>query len=100
LASTSGFTRRLTAAVRPRLKATADSVCNSLSLSTLKHLTPASNASAISMRVLPTPEKTTLAGSPPAAITRANSPPETMSKPKPMSAKVLITARLELAFIA
>lgn len=39
-------------------------------------------------------------GLPPAASTRASSPPETMSKPQPACAKVCSTARLELAFIA
>ena len=44
---------------------------------------PAASAWRISARVLPTPEKITLAGSAPAASTRASSPPETMSKPQP-----------------
>ena len=43
----------------------------------------AASAWRISARVLPTPEKTTRAGSPPAASTRSSSPPETMSKPQP-----------------
>jgi hypothetical protein len=49
---------------------------------------------------LPTPENTTLAGSPPAASTRASSPPDTMSKPQPAWAKVCSTASDELAFMA
>ena len=50
--------------------------------------------------VLPTPEKTTLAGSPPAWSTRYNSPPETMSKPAPARASKASTASDELAFTA
>ena len=49
---------------------------------------PAVNAASISAAVLPTPEKTIRAGSPPAAITRASSPPETMSKPLPRRARM------------
>ena len=39
-------------------------------------------------------------GSPPAAVTRRNSPALTMSNPLPKLARVRRTARLELAFIA
>ena len=49
---------------------------------------------------LATPENTTLAGSPPAASTRASSPPDTMSKPLPSRAKSPSTARFGFAFIA
>ena len=49
---------------------------------------------------LPTPENTTLAGSPPAASTRASSPPETMSKPLPRRANRSSTARFEFALTA
>ena len=69
---------------RPR-----DSSSSSPTLSTLKHSTPASSARAISARVLPTPEKTIRAGSPPAARTRSSSPPETMSKPQPLAREPL-----------
>ena len=51
--------------------------------STLKQRMPAASAASISAAVLPTPENTVFAGSPPAAITRASSPPDTMSKPLP-----------------
>ncbi|CSC76568.1 Uncharacterised protein [Vibrio cholerae] len=54
----------------------------------------------ISASVLPTPENTTLLGSPPAANTRSNSPTETISKPEPKRAKVFNTPKLELAFTA
>ena len=60
----------------------------------------AASASRISWRVLPTPEKITLAMSPPAARTRANSPPETMSKPQPARANTCNTPSEELAFMA
>ena len=43
------------------------------------------------------PEKSVFAASPPAASTRASSPPETMSKPAPSFASRASTARLELA---
>ena len=59
---------------------------------------PARNASTISLSVLPTPENSTLRGSPPAASTRASSPPETMSKPAPSCAISASTARFEFAF--
>jgi hypothetical protein len=68
--------------------------------STLKQWMPASSAARISSRALPTPEKTILSALPPAASTRASSPPETMSKPAPRSAKSLRMARLEFALIA
>ena len=98
--STSGFTRNDTGAVRPVRTATADSRSSSDADSTLKHRMPASSAASISASVLPTPENTTFAGSPPAARTRASSPPETMSKPLPSRASRSSTARLEFAFIA
>ena len=47
--------------------------------STLKQRMPAVSANSISAADLPTPEKTTLPASPPAASTRCNSPPETIS---------------------
>ena len=40
------------------------------------------------------------AGSPPAAMTRASSPPETMSNPLPRRARMFSTARLEFALTA
>ena len=100
LASTSGLTRRLTGARRPSAVATSLSTSSSASLSTLKQPMPACSACRISARVLPTPEKITLAGSPPAASTRCSSPPETMSKPQPARANTCSTASVELAFIA
>ena len=57
-----------------------------------------SSASWISASVLPTPENSVLRASPPAASTRASSPPETMSKPAPSRASSASTARLEFAF--
>jgi hypothetical protein len=39
-------------------------------------------------------------GSPPAAMTRRNSPPLTMSKPPPRFASTRSTARLEFDFMA
>ena len=75
----------LTGARWPSASATALSTSSSASLSTLKQPMPAASAWRISARVLPTPEKMILAGSPPAASTRASSPPETMSKPQPAS---------------
>ena len=98
--STSGFTRNETGAVLPSRPATRFSVSSSAADSTLKHRMPAVSAASISASVLPTPENTTFAGSPPAASTRASSPPETMSKPLPRRAKTFSTARLEFAFIA
>ncbi len=61
---------------------------------------PARSAASISSRVLPTPEKTILCGSIPAASARASSPPETMSIPAPRRPRVASTAWLEFAFIA
>ncbi len=83
--------RRRSAAARPP-PATARPA--RAALSTLKQRTPTCSAWRISARVLPTPEKTTRRGSPPAASTRCSSPPETMSKPQPARAKVCSTARL------
>ena len=68
--------------------------------STLKQAMPSVSARSISVSVLPSPENTTLAGSPPAASTRSSSPPETMSKPAPSRASTLSTAMLELALTA
>ena len=61
---------------------------------------PTVSARRISSVCLPTPEKTTRAGSPPAAKTRSNSPADTISKPAPKRAKTLSTPRLELALTA
>jgi hypothetical protein len=68
--------------------------------SRLKHNTSARSACSISASLLPTPENTVLRGSPPAASTRASSPPDTMSKPAPARASRFSTARFEFAFIA
>ncbi len=98
--STSGLTRKLTGARAPAAAAVAARSRSSDSDSTLKQWMPAASAARISSAVLPTPENTTCPGSPPAAITRASSPPDTMSKPPPIRAKRFSTARFELAFIA
>ncbi len=98
--STSGFTRSEIGATLPARPATAFSTSSSAADSTLKHRMPAANAASISAALLPTPENTVFAGSPPAAITRSSSPPDTMSKPLPCRASRFSTARLEFAFIA
>ena len=59
-----------------------------------------SRPSAISARVLPTPEKMIFSPGTPAARARRNSPSETTSMPAPSRASVVSTAWLELAFIA
>jgi hypothetical protein len=100
LGSTSGLTRRLTRARRPARLATSLSSSSSPTLSTLKQRTSTASARSISARVLPTPENTTRAGSPPAARTRSSSPPETMSKPQPRRANHCSTASVELALTA
>src|SRR6266853_1582533 len=61
---------------------------------------PASSAATISSCRLPTPEKTTLRGSPPACSTRKSSPPETMSKPRPSRASNASRARFGADFTA
>ena len=73
---------------------------SSSALSTLKHLMPAASAATISASDLPTPEKITRSALPPAASTRASSPPETMSKPAPWRASTSRIASVELAFTA
>ena len=98
--STSGFTRNEIGAILPARHATALSASSSAADSTLKQRMPADNAASISGAVLPTPENTVLAGSPPAAMTLANSPPDTISKPLPRRARMFSTARLELALTA
>ena len=80
---------------RPR-----DSASSSGSDSTLKQRMPAKRPSAISSRVLPTPEKMIFCGGVPAASARRNSPSETTSMPAPRLTSVFSTAWLELAFIA
>ena len=82
------------------LPATLFKRSSSLADSTLKQKMPASNALRISASVLPTPENTTLEASPPAAMTRANSPPETISKPAPNFANKLKIAKLGFDFTA
>ena len=99
-ASTSGFTRIEIGALHAIFSATAASNRSSGSDSTLKHLIPASRARCISLAVLPTPENTTLPASPPAAMTRSNSPTDTTSKPAPKVASVRRIAKFELAFTA
>ena len=98
LASTLGLTRSDTRARSPASPATSFKRCNSGIDSTLKQRMSCDSARRISSRPLPTPEKMTFRGSPPAAMTRSNSPPETMSKPEPSAARVFNTARLEFDF--
>ncbi len=98
--STSGFTRSETGARLPSEPATALRRSSSGTDSTLKHLTPASSARRISSALLATPENTTCSALPPAASTRASSPPETMSKPAPSRANTFSTPRLLFAFTA
>ena len=68
--------------------------------SQLKLWMPFARAYSTSAAVLPTPEKTTLEGSPPAWSTRKSSPPLTMSKPAPALASSASTASEELALTA
>jgi hypothetical protein len=93
------LTRIEIGACLPFDRATSESASISGSLSTLKQRMPASRAALISSRVLPTPEKTMRSPSTPAARARRSSPPETMSMPAPMPARVFTTAWLELPFI-
>ena len=88
LASTFGFTRTEMGAIFFSRAATLLMRCNSGSLSALNVKTPLRNANSISASVLPTPAKTHFRASPPAAMTRCNSPPLTMSKPPPRLAIV------------
>ena len=82
------------------LPATSLSLVNSLADSTLKQKIFAVSAARISSAVLPTPENTILEGEPPAVNTRANSPPDTMSKPAPNLANKFKIARLGLDLTA
>jgi hypothetical protein len=91
------LTRKLIGAFLPRAAATSLSAVNSSSDSTLNIKMPAASASSISCRFLPTPEKTIFLGSPPAFNARNNSPPETISKPLPSSARAFNNAMLEFA---
>ena len=61
---------------------------------------PACNAVDISISVLPTPEKTTFLGSPPAWMTSHNSPTVTISKPEPKRAIRFNTPKFEFALTA
>ena len=85
---------------RPLAAATSERASSSGSDSTLKQRMPSSIPSAISARVLPTPEKMILSAGTPAARARRSSPSETTSMPAPSRASVVSTAWLELAFIA
>ena len=87
-------------AFTPRRAAMASISASSASDSQLKLWMPLASAYSTSAAVLPTPEKTTLPGSPPAWSTRNSSPPETMSKPAPALASSASTASDELAFTA
>ena len=87
-------------AFTPRRAAMASINASSDSDSQLKLWMPLASAYSTSPAVLPTPEYTTFDGSPPAAMTRNNSPPETMSKPAPARASSESTARDELALAA
>jgi hypothetical protein len=67
----------------------------------LKRRMLALRAASISQTCLPTPEKTTfLRAGLLARRTRSSSPPETMSKPAPCSARSLRMASAELALTA
>jgi hypothetical protein len=84
----------------PASRASASRRSSSGSLSTLKQRMPAARALRISASDLPTPEKITRSAAPPAASTRASSPPDTMSKPAPSRRSTSSTARVEFALIA
>ena len=75
-------------AIRFSVLANSLILTNSASDSTLKQPIDASKAALISSVVLPTPENTIFSAAPPAWITRASSPTETISKPAPHLAKV------------
>ena len=98
--STSGFTRSANFTRAPAPRATSSSTTSSSADSTLKQPMPATIAAAISSRVLPTPENTTFAGSPPARCHRYSSPIDTMSAPAPSSTSTASTPRVEQAFTA
>jgi hypothetical protein len=100
LGSTSGFTRSAIGARLPMLAGDSLSRSSSAADSTLKQKMPASSAWRISSRGLADAGEDHLAGSPPAARTRASSPPETMSKPAPSGRNRFRMARLELALTA
>ena len=80
--------------------ATAISRSSSAPLSTLIWRTPTPVAKAISMSVLPTPEKMIRSAGTPAARARRISPSDTVSAPEPSLARVASTDRLELALTA
>jgi hypothetical protein len=61
---------------------------------------PTARALSISSSVLPTPEYTNLAGSPPARRARNSSPPEVTSMPAPRAVSSRTTARFMFALIA
>ena len=82
------------------LAATSFNRLSSLADSTLKQKMLAVKAARISSAVLPTPENTILLAAPPAANTRANSPPETISNPAPRRANKFKIARLGLDLTA
>ena len=96
-ASTLGLTRTATGATRFLCDASRSIASSSGSDSTLNWKMPAASAAPSSRSVLPTPENTTRPGATPARSARSSSPPETMSAPAPISARVRTTARFELA---
>src|SRR3954447_8842749 len=87
-------------AVRLRAEPIREISAISASDSQLKLWIPSSSAYRISSAVLPTPEKTTELAFAPAANTRYNSPPETISNPAPASASAAKTATLEFDLTA
>ena len=99
-ASTSGFTRRATRAVRPEAAAMAESMSSSSALSMLICEMPSERARLSSAMVLPTPEKTISAGAMPASRARRSSPSLTTSAPAPSAPSRRSTARWSFAFTA
>ncbi len=96
-----GLTRRAKRARRLRASRGPARRSSSASDSTLKRRMLARRAASISRICLPVPEKTTrLRAGLLALATRASSPPETMSKPAPCSARRRRMAREELALTA
>ena len=96
----SGLTRSATLALPPAARATSSRAASSENDSTLNMRTPAAIASAISRRLLPTPEKTIFAAGTPARSARYSSPPETMSAPAPSFASAPRMAPLGFALTA
>ena len=99
-AASAGLTRRATGAAMSSSAAIRSMRSSSPRDSAWTAPIPAASAARSSAALLPTPENTMSAGSPPAARARASSPPETMSKPQPSVRSSCSTARLPLALTA